>query len=62
VKLEAPFGTYSTTYEVKESHLIFTRSLVVRAATIPVEQYAGARDFFKRICDAEQSPVVLAKK
>jgi hypothetical protein len=62
VKLEAPFGNYSTTYEVKESHLFFTRSLVVRAATIPVEQYAMARDFFKRICAAEQALVVLAKK
>jgi transglutaminase-like putative cysteine protease len=62
VKLEAPFGTYSTTYEVKEGHLLFTRSLVVRAATIPVEQYARARDFFQGICSAEQDLVVLAKK
>jgi transglutaminase-like putative cysteine protease len=62
VKLEAPFGNYSTTYEVKESHLLFTRSLVVRAATIPVEQYARARDFFRGICSAEQDLVVLVKK
>ena len=62
VKLDTAFGSYATTYEVKDGHLLFTRKLVQRASTIPVEQYASVRNFFERIRAAEQSPVVLAKR
>ncbi len=56
------FGTYAANYEVKDGHLLFRRSLTMRAATIPVEQYTAVRDFFERIRATEQSPVVLARK
>ncbi|MDT7541668.1 MAG: hypothetical protein QOE33_1572 [Acidobacteriota bacterium] len=62
VKLDAPFGTYSAAYEVKDGHLNFTRSFTQLAGVIPSEQYAQVRGFFERIRAAEQSPVVLAKK
>ncbi|HEX8920424.1 MAG TPA: transglutaminase-like domain-containing protein, partial [Pyrinomonadaceae bacterium] len=62
IKLEAAFGNYASTYEVKDGHLFFTRSLVQRAATIPADQYSTVRNFFARIRAAEQSPVVLARK
>ncbi|HKC65962.1 MAG TPA: DUF3857 domain-containing protein [Pyrinomonadaceae bacterium] len=62
VKLNTPFGSYTTTYEVKDGQLLFTRTMILRATTIPVEQYDQVRNFFARIRAAEQSPVVLAKK
>lgn len=62
VKLDAPFGNYASTYEVKDGHLLFTRSLIQRAATIPADQYTTVRNFFERIRAAESSPVVLARK
>lgn len=62
MKLDAPFGSYNTTYAVKDGELIFTRTLAQRAGTIPVAQYASVRSFFERIRAAEQSPVVLARK
>ncbi|HEX5704141.1 MAG TPA: DUF3857 domain-containing protein [Pyrinomonadaceae bacterium] len=62
VKLDTTFGSYATNYEVKDGHLVFTRKLVQKAGTIPVEQYAAVRTFFEKIRAAEQSPVVLAKK
>ena len=62
VKLDTSFGSYSTSYEVKDGHLVFTRSLVQKAATIPVEQYNSVRSFFEKIRAAEQAPVVLARK
>ena len=62
VKLETSFGSYVTTYEVKDGQLLFTRKLVQRAATIPVDGYASVRSFFERIRAAEQAPVVLARK
>ncbi|HEX8652586.1 MAG TPA: transglutaminase domain-containing protein [Pyrinomonadaceae bacterium] len=61
-KLDTSFGTYSTTYEVKDGSLIFTRTLVQRASTVPVADYQKVRGFYERIRAAEQSPVVLAKK
>jgi len=62
VKLEAPFGSYSATYEVKDGQLLFNRKLVQRAGTIPVDQYITVRTFFEKIRAAEQTPVVLTKK
>jgi hypothetical protein len=37
------------------------RTLVLKASTIPVEQYSTVRGFFERIRAVEQAPVVLAK-
>ncbi|MDQ3687641.1 MAG: hypothetical protein M3430_18865, partial [Acidobacteriota bacterium] len=62
VKLDTPFGTYSASYEIKDTQLLFTRALVQRAATIPAAQYNELRTFFGRIRGSEQAPVVLAKK
>jgi hypothetical protein len=62
VKLDAAFGNYASTYEVKDGHLLFTRTLVQRAVTIPADQYTAVRSFFERIRAAEASPVVLARK
>jgi hypothetical protein len=61
-KLETSFGTYTSSYEVKEGNLVFTRTLIQRAATIPVEQYEAVRKFYTSIRAAEQAPVVLLKK
>ncbi len=61
-KLETAFGTYKTTYEVKDNQLVFTRRLLVRAVTIPAKDYDAVRAFYGRILAAEQAPAVLAKK
>lgn len=62
VNLETAFGKYSTSYEVKDGKLIFTRSLVVNQSTVPVDKYETVRSFYTKIRSAEQSPVVLIKK
>ncbi len=62
VKLDTAFGSYATSYDVKDGELIFSRKLVQRATTIPVEQYNSVRSFFERIRAAEQAPVVLVRK
>jgi len=62
VKLDTPFGSYKTSYEVKNGELVFTRALTQRAGTIPAAQYQVIRSFFERIRAAEQAPVVLARK
>ena len=62
VKLSSEFGTYTATYEMKDGQLVFTRTLVQRAATIPVEKYSDVRNFFGRIRASEEAPIVLARK
>lgn len=62
LNLDTSFGTYASTYVVKDGELVFTRTLTQRASTIPADQYTTVRNFFERIRAAEQSPVVLAKK
>jgi hypothetical protein len=61
-KLETAFGSYKTSYEVKGTELIFTRTLAQRAITIPSDQYQAVRRFFESMRAAEQAPVVLVKK
>lgn len=62
IEMNQPFGNYAAKIEVKDGALIFKRTLSLKSATIPVEQYAGVRSFFERIRAVEQAPVVLAKK
>ena len=62
VKLDTAFGSYKTSYNVKDGELTFTRTLAQRAGRIPVEQYQSVRSFFEKIRAAEQAPVVLVRK
>ena len=62
VKLEASFGSYKTSYDVKDHELVFTRTLAQKAGSIPVDQYQLVRSFFEKIRAAEQAPVVLVRK
>jgi len=62
VKLDTTFGSYKTSYEVKDGELVFTRTLAQRAGSIPVDQYQSVRTFFEKIRAAEQAPVVLIRK
>lgn len=62
VSLNTPFGRYSTTVESLDGKFKFTRSLVLNRSVVPVEKYGEVRDFFSKMLDAEQSPVVLIRK
>ncbi len=62
VILETAFGKYSNSYQVKEGSLLFTRNMVLNSARIPADKYASVKDFFIKIRNAEQAPVVLLKK
>lgn len=61
-KLDAPFGTYSASYEATGDQVIFKRTLKVKRSTIPASDYDSIRNFFGRVHSAEQSPVVLVRK
>jgi len=62
VKIETPFGSYVTSYEVKNNELIFKRTLSQQATTIAAADYELVRKFFESIRAAENAPVVLARK
>jgi hypothetical protein len=62
IKLETSFGKYSISYVVKDGSLVFTRSMVLNSEEIPADKYAMVKDFFVKIRNAEQAPVVLVKK
>jgi hypothetical protein len=62
VKLITSFGSYATTYEVKDGELFFTRKLVQQTATVLIEQYNSVRSFFERMRAGDQAPVLLARK
>ena len=62
VKIQTPFGSYVTSYEVKGNELVFKRQLSQQATTILPADYEVVRKFFESIRAAENAPVVLAKK
>ena len=62
VNLSTNFGKYSTKYEVKDGKLLFTRVLVMTRTSVPVDKYNEVRDFYSKMMDAEQAPVVLLRK
>lgn len=62
VNLSTQFGTYTAKYEQKDGKLVFTRALTTLRTVVPADKYAGVRDFFAAIREAEQAPVVLLRK
>jgi len=60
--LENSFGKYSTKYEVKENKVLFTREMTLTRSVLPVEKYSMAKEFFTKIREADQSPIVLIRK
>jgi hypothetical protein len=62
VNLSTNFGKYSTKYEVRDGKLLFTRILVMTRMSVPVDKYNEVRDFYSKMMDAEQAPVVLLRK
>jgi hypothetical protein len=62
VKLETPFGKYSTSYESKDGKLIFTRSYRFNQTIVLPENYKSVKDFYAKMSEVEQSPVVLIRK
>ena len=62
VDLATAFGKYKTSYEVADGKLIFKRELVMNHAVVPVEKYAAVKDFYAKMREVEQSPVVLLRK
>jgi Domain of Unknown Function with PDB structure (DUF3857)/Transglutaminase-like superfamily len=62
VKLQTAFGSYVTSYEVKNNELVFKRQLSQQATTIAAADYESVRKFFESIRAAENAPVVLARK
>lgn len=60
--IKTSFGSYSTSYEVKEGNLIFKRTLVTKRTLVPTEKYDVVKNFYTKILNAEQSPVVLMRK
>jgi len=61
VKLQTAFGSYVTSYEVKNNELVFKRQLSQQATTIAAADYETVRKFFESIRAAENAPVVLAR-
>jgi Domain of Unknown Function with PDB structure (DUF3857)/Transglutaminase-like superfamily len=62
VKLDAPFGSYKVSYEVKDGFLNFSRSMIISGAMIPASDYEKVKRFYATMRAAEQAPVVLTKK
>jgi hypothetical protein len=62
LSLDTSFGSYTTSYEVKDGKLIFKRTMVTNRALVPAKDYPKVREFFEQIINAEQSPVVLLKQ
>ncbi|MBI4751687.1 MAG: DUF3857 and transglutaminase domain-containing protein [Acidobacteria bacterium] len=62
IQLEAPFGSYSATCEVKGSEIRYSRSLLLKSSTVPASDYEAVKGFFTKVKTAEQSAVVLIAK
>jgi hypothetical protein len=62
VKIDSQFGSYSANFEVKDGKLLINRKITLRRSIIEPARYSEVRNFFTKIMDTEQSPVVLVKK
>jgi hypothetical protein len=58
---EAPF-TLTMSYGEESGSLTLARRLEIETARVSVEDYAKLRDFYKKVQEADNRPVVLKKK
>jgi hypothetical protein len=61
VKAGTSFGKYTSSFEVANGRLVYTRTISTQSAVIPAERYSEVRSFFQRVSAAEQAPVVLMR-
>jgi hypothetical protein len=62
VNIDTSFGKYVTSYEVKDGKLFFSRTFITKRGTISLDHYKEVKDFYSKMRDAEQAPVVLIRK
>jgi len=62
VDLDTRFGKYSLLCETQDTELILHRSLEMRAGTVAAKDNSALHAFYKKIMDAELSPVVLVRQ
>lgn len=62
--IETDFGSYTTSLSYDEEKTVFnyTRTFVQNDMTVPVERYQELQAFFASVSEAEQTPIVLARK
>ena len=61
-KIDNAYGTYSSSFQVSDGFLVFSRSLVLNRTIVPPGGYESVRNFFGVVRRAEESPVVLLRK
>jgi hypothetical protein len=62
VNLDTQFGKYSTTLAQKEGKRVFTRMITMNRTLVSPDKYPAVKDFYKKMLEADQSPVVLIRK
>jgi uncharacterized protein DUF3857/transglutaminase superfamily protein len=60
-KLEADFGTFTSSCEAKDGSVVCKRDLLLRPVSVPADQYGAVRHFFEQVRAAQEAPVVLAR-
>ncbi|MDQ8203321.1 DUF3857 domain-containing protein [Pelagicoccus sp. SDUM812003] len=61
IRIETDFGSYLATIEEGEDVIKYTRTFRLEDLVLPVERYDELRDFYMRVVEAEQTPVVLSR-
>jgi hypothetical protein len=62
INLDTAFGSYATDVRHGVGELVVTRRLIVKRASVAVDQYAAVRGFFERARTAELAAVVLVRR
>ena len=57
--LDSPYGTYRADVSVDDNRLLYTRTLTVPAATVPVADYPAYREFWKAVRKMDRAQAVL---
>lgn len=61
LKIETPFGVFTSSCEAKGGDVECTRKLVTTRKTVAVLEFEAARQFLRQIRSSEQNPIVLMK-
>ena len=60
-EIETDFASYRITSRVEGDQLHYTRDLTIQDAIIPLADYPKFEEFYDRVIQADQKPIVLVR-
>ena len=62
IAINTPYGKYYAKVETEENRIVYTRTFCMKQGCFPPGEYYDFREFFEKVCDADEMKCILSKR